>query len=241
MSALSLALLGFNNAAHADITEMDSPRIYTGIGYGQYSFEFEDSENDTDFDDDSQMLKGYIGTQFNKYLSLELAYQNFDEVSDIDSKAEIDGVSLALGVERREGLPGRNCRRFLPHSGHARNRPGHSAAHADLRGPKGGELVGDRQRRPHPPPLHPLPSRRHPSRVLLHSESTPVCSAQPNRLRLPHLHRLRIARRRLGMRRRRPARRIAQQLHVGSQRSRRHHGVRLLPSLPPFSGQDGTR
>ncbi|KPW01531.1 MULTISPECIES: outer membrane beta-barrel protein [Pseudoalteromonas] len=95
LSALSLALLGFNNAAHADITEMDSPRIYTGIGYGQYSFEFEDSENDTDFDDDSQMLKGYIGTQFNKYLSLELAYQNFDEVSDIDSKAEIDGVSLA--------------------------------------------------------------------------------------------------------------------------------------------------
>jgi len=95
LSALSLALLGFGNAAHADITNMDSPRIYTGIGYGQYSFEFEDSENDTDFDDDSQMLKGYVGTQFNKYLSLELAYQNFDEVSDIDSKAEVDGVSLA--------------------------------------------------------------------------------------------------------------------------------------------------
>lgn len=36
---------------------MDSPRIYTGIGYGQYSFQFEDSENDTDFDDDAQMLK----------------------------------------------------------------------------------------------------------------------------------------------------------------------------------------
>ena len=43
ISAISLALLGFNNAAHADITEMDSPRIYTGIGYGQYSFEFEDA------------------------------------------------------------------------------------------------------------------------------------------------------------------------------------------------------
>ena len=95
LSALALATLGFNSAAQADVTDMDSPRIYTGIGYGQYSFQFEDSENDTDFDDDAQMLKGYIGTQFNEYLSLELAYQNFDEVSDIDSKAEIDGVSLA--------------------------------------------------------------------------------------------------------------------------------------------------
>ncbi|AQQ01184.1 outer membrane beta-barrel protein [Pseudoalteromonas sp. SG45-5] len=101
LSALALATLGFNSAAHADISDFDSPRIYTGIGYGQYSFEFEDSDNDTDFDDDAQMLKGYVGTQFNEYLSLELAYQNFDEVSDIDSKAEIDGVSLAA----RLGLP----------------------------------------------------------------------------------------------------------------------------------------
>ena len=95
LSAIALATLGFNSAAHADISDFDSPRIYTGIGYGQYSFEFEDSDNDTDFDDDAQMLKGYIGTQFNEYLSLELAYQNFDEVSDIDSYAEVDGVSLA--------------------------------------------------------------------------------------------------------------------------------------------------
>lgn len=95
LSAISLALLGFNNAAQADTTNMDYPRVYTGIGYGQYSFQFEDSDDDIDFDDDSQMLKGYVGTQFNKYLSLELAYQNFDEVSDIDSYAEVDGVSLA--------------------------------------------------------------------------------------------------------------------------------------------------
>ena len=73
LSALALATLGFNSAAQADISDFDSPRIYTGIGYGQYSFEFEDSENDTDFDDDAQMLKGYVGTQFNEYLSVELA------------------------------------------------------------------------------------------------------------------------------------------------------------------------
>ena len=40
LSALALATLGFNTAAHANY-EMDTPRIYTGIGYGQYSFEFE--------------------------------------------------------------------------------------------------------------------------------------------------------------------------------------------------------
>lgn len=101
LSALALATLGFNSVAHADISDFDSPRIYTGVGYGQYSFKFDDDENDTDFDDDAQMLKAYVGTQFNEYLSLELAYQNFDEVSDIDSKADIDGVSLAA----RLGLP----------------------------------------------------------------------------------------------------------------------------------------
>ncbi|CAM4293661.1 outer membrane beta-barrel protein [Pseudoalteromonas ostreae] len=95
LSAISLALLSFNTAASAETTNLDYPRVYTGIGYGQYSFQFEDSENDINFDDDSQMLKGYVGSQFNKYLSLELAYQNFDEVSDIDSYAEVDGISLA--------------------------------------------------------------------------------------------------------------------------------------------------
>lgn len=95
VSALALATLGFNTAAQADITDFDSPRIYTGIGYGQYSFEYDDRENDVDFDDDSQMLKGYIGSQFNEHFSLELAYQNFDEASDIDNKAEVDGISLA--------------------------------------------------------------------------------------------------------------------------------------------------
>jgi OmpA-OmpF porin, OOP family len=95
LSALALATLGFNNAAHADITDFDSPRIYTGIGFGQYSFEYDDRENDVEFDDDSQMLKGYVGSQFNEHFSLELAYQNFDEASDIDNKAEVDGISLA--------------------------------------------------------------------------------------------------------------------------------------------------
>ena len=42
LSALALATMGFNSAAHADISDFDSPRIYTGIGYGQYSFEFEE-------------------------------------------------------------------------------------------------------------------------------------------------------------------------------------------------------
>jgi len=66
LSTLALVTLGFNTAAKADIADFDSPRIYTGVGYGQYSFEFEDSDKDTDFDDDAQMLKGYVGAQFNK-------------------------------------------------------------------------------------------------------------------------------------------------------------------------------
>ncbi|MDP5032476.1 MAG: outer membrane beta-barrel protein [Paraglaciecola sp.] len=92
LSALSLAFLGLSGAAQA---EMDAPGIYVGAGYGQYSIQFEDRENDIDFDDDSAVLKGYIGAQFNRYISLELAYQNFDEANDIDNNAEIDGLSLA--------------------------------------------------------------------------------------------------------------------------------------------------
>ncbi|WP_340680030.1 outer membrane beta-barrel protein [Paraglaciecola sp.] len=95
LSALSLALIGLSGAAQA---EMDAPGIYVGAGYGQYSIQFEDRENDIDFDDDSAVLKGYVGAQFNAYLSLELAYQNFDEANDIDNYAEIDGLSLAAIV-----------------------------------------------------------------------------------------------------------------------------------------------
>ncbi|MBQ4832443.1 outer membrane beta-barrel protein [Pseudoalteromonas sp. MMG010] len=95
LSTLALSTFAFSHSVFADTYEQNSPSIYTGIGYGQYAFESNNPENDMDFDDDSQMLKGYIGTQFNQYFSVELAYQNFDEISDIDNSAEIDGVSLA--------------------------------------------------------------------------------------------------------------------------------------------------
>jgi opacity protein-like surface antigen len=73
----------------------DGYKIYTGIGYGQYSFQWDDRENDTSFDDDSSMLKAYVGTKINPYWSFELAYENFDEASDIDNSAEVDGISLS--------------------------------------------------------------------------------------------------------------------------------------------------
>lgn len=75
--------------------ESDDYQIYTGIGYGQYSFQWDDRENDTSFDEDAAMLKAYLGTTITPYWSVELGYENFDEASDIDSSAELDGVSLA--------------------------------------------------------------------------------------------------------------------------------------------------
>lgn len=94
-AALSVALLGTANTAQADSLLADTG-FYVGAGYGQYSFQFEDSENDIDFDEDAGVLKGYVGAQFNSYLALELGYQNFDELNDADSNAEVDGYSLAL-------------------------------------------------------------------------------------------------------------------------------------------------
>ncbi|WP_082078813.1 outer membrane beta-barrel protein [Pseudoalteromonas rubra] len=92
-----LALCGMTTTmAQAETTsDPDSYKIYTGLGYGQYSFQWEDRENDTSFDEDASMLKAYVGTKINPYWSFELAYENFDEASDIDSSAEIDGVSLS--------------------------------------------------------------------------------------------------------------------------------------------------
>lgn len=92
LAALSLALVGTSGTAQA---EMENSGIYVGAGYGQYSIQYENRENDIDFDDDAAVLKGYIGARFNPYLSLELAYQNFDEANDVDDYAEIDGLSLA--------------------------------------------------------------------------------------------------------------------------------------------------
>lgn len=94
-AALSLALLGITSTAQAD-NILDNTGVYVGAGYGQYSFQFEDRENDIDFDDDGGVLKGYVGAQFSPYVGLEFAYQNFDELSDLDSNAEVDGYSLAL-------------------------------------------------------------------------------------------------------------------------------------------------
>ncbi|NOU51176.1 outer membrane beta-barrel protein [Pseudoalteromonas sp. JBTF-M23] len=101
VSSISLALV--LGTASTSVLADDSnyfdfngePKVYTGIGYGQYSFQWDDKENDTSFDDDASMLKAYVGTALNEYFSVELAYQNFDEASDIDSNAELDGVSLA--------------------------------------------------------------------------------------------------------------------------------------------------
>ncbi|GHF88580.1 outer membrane beta-barrel protein [Thalassotalea marina] len=75
---------------------MNDTKVYTGVGYGQYSFQWKDRSNDTSFDDDAAMIKAYIGAAFNPYISTELAYLNFDEVSDFDNTAEFDGYSLAL-------------------------------------------------------------------------------------------------------------------------------------------------
>lgn len=97
IAAALLASLGLaSTAAHAESDfGLEDYKIYTGIGYGQYSFQWEDRENDTSFDDDSSMLKAYVGTKINPYWSFELAYENFDEASDIDNSAEIDGISLS--------------------------------------------------------------------------------------------------------------------------------------------------
>ncbi|PCK30936.1 outer membrane beta-barrel protein [Pseudoalteromonas piscicida] len=96
IAAALFATFGLSTAAHAESDfGLDDYKIYTGVGYGQYSFQWEDRENDTSFDDDSSMLKAYVGTKINPYWSIELGYENFDEVSDIDNSADIDGISLS--------------------------------------------------------------------------------------------------------------------------------------------------
>lgn len=73
----------------------DQPEAYVGLGYGQYRFEFDDEDLDSSFDDDQAVLKAFVGGQFTEAFGLEFTYLNFDEASDNDLNAEIDGWSIA--------------------------------------------------------------------------------------------------------------------------------------------------
>ncbi|QTH71386.1 porin family protein [Pseudoalteromonas xiamenensis] len=91
---ISVATFSLSATAAINKKPIEQFDVYAGIGYGQYSLQWEDRERDMEFDDDSSMLKAYVGTYLTPYWSVELGYENFDEASDIDNYAEFDGFTL---------------------------------------------------------------------------------------------------------------------------------------------------
>lgn len=89
ITAVSLAALLAGFSAYAD-----PPEFYVGAGYGQYKVEF-DSDVDTDFEDDQEALNIYFGGKFTEALGAEIKLYEFDEASDSNLVADLEGASIA--------------------------------------------------------------------------------------------------------------------------------------------------
>ncbi|WP_179957732.1 porin family protein [Exilibacterium tricleocarpae] len=79
----------------SSMAQAEAPEFYVGGGYGLYKFEFDNDDIDTDFEDEQGVIKLFAGGKFTEHLGVELAYLNFDEATDSDLDADIDGFSLA--------------------------------------------------------------------------------------------------------------------------------------------------
>lgn len=78
---------GFAIAAH---TAVANPGIYIGAAYGVASL---DGEN---FDDDTQVLKGFVGGKFNDYIGVEAAANDYGEAEGSGYESELTGYTLAV-------------------------------------------------------------------------------------------------------------------------------------------------
>lgn len=66
------------------------PDIYIGAAYGIASFD------GGDFDDDTQVLKAFVGGKFSDYLGVEAAANDYGEAKGSGFKSELNGYSLAV-------------------------------------------------------------------------------------------------------------------------------------------------
>lgn len=79
-----LVSLSASPASHAE-----APGIYMGGSWGAYRI------NDSDLDDHDDLLKAYLGGQFNSWFAIEGSWLDFNRMNNDDSSFETDGKGLA--------------------------------------------------------------------------------------------------------------------------------------------------
>ncbi|MCC6301320.1 MAG: porin family protein [Gammaproteobacteria bacterium] len=82
--ALLLTSLSLPLTVHAE-----PPGIYLGGAWGAYSLD------ESDLDDHDDLLKAYIGGQFNSWFGVEGSWLDFNRMNNDDSSFESDGKGLA--------------------------------------------------------------------------------------------------------------------------------------------------
>jgi OmpA-OmpF porin, OOP family len=90
MAALALAVAVGSGFAVMTQSAMAEPGIYIGAAYGMASVDGEE------FDDDTQVLKAFVGGKFNDYIGVELAANDYGEAEGRGYKTELTGYTAAL-------------------------------------------------------------------------------------------------------------------------------------------------
>jgi OmpA-OmpF porin, OOP family len=90
LSRFSLAVVAGVGLVFASYTAQAEPSIYIGGAYGMARV---DGGN---FDDDSPMIKGFIGGKFNHYIGLEAAANDYGEAKGSGYKTQLSGYTVAL-------------------------------------------------------------------------------------------------------------------------------------------------
>src|SRR6266404_3390691 len=74
-------------AAHAD-----RPGIYLGVAGGAYRI------NESDLSDNDNLLKGFVGAQFNQWFGIEGQWTDFNRLDKSGSRFDADGKGLAAVI-----------------------------------------------------------------------------------------------------------------------------------------------
>lgn len=90
VAGIALAVSMGSGILVASIPASAEPGFYVGGAYGLGRV------NSNDFDDDTSVLKAFVGGKFNDYIGLEAAVHDFGEAEDMGFKSELTGASIAV-------------------------------------------------------------------------------------------------------------------------------------------------
>lgn len=90
ITRLALSVIAGSGLAVMSSITLAVPGVYVGAAYGIAR------PDGGDFDDNTQVLKAFVGGKFNDYIGVEAAANDYGEAKGSGYKSELGGYSLAL-------------------------------------------------------------------------------------------------------------------------------------------------